>query len=289
MNTILIIWLALLGVAIGSFLNVVIHRLPKDESLFRPRSRCPRCGNCIAWYDNIPLLSYAVLRGRCRSCGRAISPRYPIVEAVTAILTVTLWVFCRRHGEPIAVFVVYEALVCALVAATFIDYDLFIIPNEITLPGIALSPVVSAAIPSLQEFIPLRHAYHLTPWLPVNAFITSLIGVVVSGGLVYMAGEMGRLILRKECMGFGDVKLMAMVGGILGWQIGVAVFFIAPFFGLTHGLYSLIFRRQHVIPYGPYLSMATIAGVFLQFQLRTFVDVFTWIFRTIFCMAHVPS
>ena len=227
-------------------------------------------------------MSYVLLlRGRCRQCGRPISSRYPAVEVLTGGLTVMLWVSCQRHEETLAVFVLYEVLICALIVATFIDYDLFIIPNEITIPGAVLAPVASFIVPALHHAPPIRWVYELTPWLPLNTALTSLIGVVVSGGLVLLAGEIGRLILRKECMGLGDVKLMAMVGGVLGWQIGVSVFFIAPFFGLIHGLHSLMFKRQHVIPYGPYLSMATVASVFLQRHLRQFVDVFIWTFREI--------
>ncbi|MBI3331229.1 MAG: prepilin peptidase [Candidatus Omnitrophica bacterium] len=244
-------WFAL-GGCIGSFLNVCIYRMPREESLVRPRSRCPRCGHPIAWSDNIPLLSWAALRGRCRHCGSPIRWRYPVVELLTASLTVA--VLYRFGAGPVGW--VYVAFVAALIAVSFIDLEFQIIPDEISLGGLGLGVLLSALLPAL----------HGTDARMV-ALGRSVVGLLVGGGVLYVTGLVGDLIFRKESMGGGDIKLMAMAGSLLGWKAALVAFFLAPFLALLPGLYVLAFKRSHVIPYGPFLSLALGVSLFFGADL----------------------
>ena len=263
------VWLFVCGSVVGSFLNVCIYRLPRDLSIVAPRSRCPACGMAIRWYDNVPVLGHLMLGGKCRFCLHAISPRYMLVELLTGALFVALYFrFCVVLGRPLSVCGVYALLTASLIASTFIDFEFRIIPNEITFTGIALGPVLCFLVPELHVrpagALPdpgvaiarlLDHA-----WLPerVRAVLLSLLGIVVAGGVVYALGLLGKLMFRKDALGFGDVKLMALVGGVTGWEVAVVAFFIAPFFGLLMGIPSLLLKGKHVIPYGPFLSTATL-------------------------------
>ena len=231
----------------GSFLNVCIYRLPREQSIIRPRSRCPACRHPIAWHDNIPLLSIALLRGCCRHCRAPISWRYPVVEALTGALTVAI---LQRFGMGPVGFV-HVALVYALIVASFVDLEFQIIPDEISLGGLALGVLLSVVIPSL----------HGTSAWPV-ALMRSGIGLLVGGALLYGTGFLGELIFRKEAMGGGDVKLLAMAGSILGWKTVTVCFFISPVLALIPGLIVLLVKRSHVIPYGPFLSVGLVVALF---------------------------
>ena len=235
------------GSMVGSFLNVCIHRLPRDESVVHPRSRCPACRHPIAWYDNIPLVSYAVLGARCRHCREPIHWRYPLVEALTGALTVAI---LHRFGVT-AVGVVYAMFVWALIASSFIDFEHRIIPDEISLGGLAFGLLVSLVVPQL-------HGTSV-PWL---AFARSLLGAVVGGGLLYGTGALGTLIFRKEAMGGGDVKLLAMAGSILGWKLAVLTFFLAPLLALLPSLVIMFMTRSHEVPYGPFLAVGLLLSMF---------------------------
>ena len=184
------------GSMVGSFLNVVIHRLPDDEqSIVKPRSRCPACGQTIRWYDNIPILSFLILRARCRACSAHISWRYPLVEALTGFLLVALFFqFGPTRAVPI-----HFAFTAALVAISFIDFDLRIIPNEISLPGILVG--FGCSFLAREGF-----------------WIESLIGAAVGGGGLLLISLAFQLIRGKEGMGMGDVKLLGMLGAWLGWR-----------------------------------------------------------------------
>lgn len=252
MHTAMMIWLFALGACIGSFLNVCIYRLPRGLSLAAPGSHCPSCHSPIRWYDNVPVLGYFLLGGACRFCRCHISARYAFVEALTGLLFVWLYYwFCVHKGRPASQFVVYAALASALIASTFIDFDFRIIPNEITFTGIALAPFVSLLVPGI-------HSTHGEPITRLGGMVFSLIGILIGGGLVFGTAVIGKAIFRKEAMGFGDVKLMALVGGFVGWQVAAIAFFVAPFFGLLMGIPNLIRKGSHVIPYGPFLSIATL-------------------------------
>lgn len=249
-----VLWVAwfVIGACVGSFLNVCIWRLPRGESIIRPRSHCPLCKHPIAWHNNIPLISYVVLGAKCRHCRAAIHWRYPLVEALSGIAAVV--VLTRFGMGPVGL--VYLCFIWALIAVTFIDLEHQIIPDEISLGGLVLGLVLSGAIPQLhgteQALVALRRA---------------LIGAVVGGGSLYLTGLLGSLVFRKEAMGGGDVKLLGMAGSILGWKLVLLTFFLAPMLAVLPGLAVLCFKRSHVIPYGPFLSLALILSLFAGDQI----------------------
>lgn len=232
----------LLGLAIGSFLTVVIARLPEGRSLWGPRSACPSCGATIAWYDNIPLISFALLRARCRACGAAIPWTYPLVEGSTAGLFALAWIIFG----PSAQFVAAIALAAALVAITAIDLRHQIIPDRITLPGVLAGLVANLTTQRVS-------------WLE------SVLGVMVGGGIFWIIIELSVLATGREGMGGGDVKLGAMLGAFLGWKVVLLSIFLAVLAGglLAAILLSLrITGRKDPIPFGPFLAGGGLVGLF---------------------------
>lgn len=230
------------GLIVGSFLNVCIHRLPLSLSIVRPRSRCPQCGSAIRPWDNIPVASYLLLRGRCRDCGGRIPLRYPLVELLTgAFGALTI----LRFGFGATALVAF-LLVCALLVVTFIDLDHRIIPDVISLPGILFGLAAS--------FGP-----GLVP--PLD----SLIGLLLGGGVLFLVAWGYQWLARREGMGGGDIKLLAMIGAFLGWK-GVAVtLFIASLSGTLAGLAVMLRRTEGMkaaVPFGPFLSIGAIAYLF---------------------------
>jgi len=203
----------LFGATLGSFLNVVIHRLPRDESIVKPRSKCPACDHAIRWYDNIPILSFFVLGRKCRDCKASISWRYPLVEALTAGLALALWLKFDLSKE----LAVHFAFTAALIAITFIDIDHRIIPNEISLPGILIGFACS--------------------FLWGDFWISSLIGLLVGGGGLLLLSLLYSLIRGREGMGMGDVKLLAMLGAWLGWQCLLFILLFASIQGVLTALF----------------------------------------------------
>jgi leader peptidase (prepilin peptidase)/N-methyltransferase len=203
----------LFGATVGSFLNVVILRLPEDRSIVRPRSRCPGCGHAISWYDNIPILSFFLLKTRCRGCGQPISWRYPLVELLTALIALALWWRFDLSKE----LAVHFAFSAALIAVTFIDIDHRIIPNEISLPGILIAFGCS--------------------FMWEGHWKDSLIGLLAGGGGLLVLSLFYSLIRGREGMGMGDVKLLAMLGAWLGWQ---CLLFILLFASVQGVLASVI-------------------------------------------------
>ena len=274
-HTTLILGLFAIGTVVGSFLNVCIYRIPWQKSVLWPGSHCPRCLTAIAAQDNIPIASWFALRGECRNCGLGISPRYPLIESLVGTLFAGVYVAYVIYGRTlvfwgpfptsISVGLAYHlVLVALLVAATFIDYDLTIIPDQITIPGMIVGVGLGAFYPEIRPE-------------PMNAntnwagFVVGLTGLLAGGGLTFSVRLLGSLALRREAMGFGDVTLMAMIGAFLGWQVAALTFFLAPFFGLSHALAKLVVyvgkrlsgtsvtSADREIPFGPYLSMAAIA------------------------------
>ena len=261
------LWLFLVGACVGSFLNVCIYRLPAGLSIIWPPSHCPKCLKRIAWYDNLPIVSYFVLKGRCRHCRESYSAQYMVVEALTGLLLAGFYVayFVYEVRGPGAarwdVYAVHMLLVAALLVSSAIDFRFKEIYTVITNGGMALALMLSALVPALQSHS--RSPEWFEPaWL--NAVISSALGLVVGGGMIWLVALLGRLAFRREAMGFGDVLLMGLVGAVLGWEAAVLVFFIAPFFGLVYGLWQLAHHREHEVPYGPFLSMA--AGVVMVAQ-----------------------
>jgi leader peptidase (prepilin peptidase) / N-methyltransferase len=224
------------GLVVGSFLNVVIARLPAGRSLWRPRSACPGCGATIAWYDNIPVLSFLALRARCRACGMPISWRYPVVEAVTA----ALWLVAYATFGLSASFAVAILLVSMLIAITGIDLAHQIIPDALTVPGIAVGFLIST--------LPGQVGWR-----------DSLIGIAVGGGLFLVI-----IVASGGGMGGGDMKLAAMLGAFLGWKVTLVSLFLAVLLGgaLACGLLvSGRLRRKDPIPFGPFLAAGGVVGL----------------------------
>ncbi|MDD4980745.1 MAG: prepilin peptidase [Candidatus Omnitrophica bacterium] len=247
------------GSIVGSFLNVCIHRLPLGESVVWPHSHCPKCQKKIPAYDNIPFLSYLLLRGRCRFCKERISLRYPLVELLTAIIFLALF----KHYGLSYDFVVFMVLACALVIATFVDIQHRIIPDEVSIGGMILGFILT----SVKGFALKPLSYNPQP------LYNSLLGIITGGGIIYLTGFLFDLIYFKllkkppiqgetESMGLGDVKLLAMIGAFLGWQKVILVFFLASFFGVVIGVINLIVKKDHTLPYGPFLSLAAIFSIF---------------------------
>lgn len=235
------------GLLIGSFLNVCIYRMPKNESIVFPASHCTACGKNIHWYDNIPVISYLVLMGKCRFCKEKIRLRYPVVETLTALLLTAL--FLRFGIMP--KFFVYSIMTCGLIVATFIDFEIQEIPDEISLGGLVLGPLLVLAFPSILDSAARFHA-----------LLGSLAGAIAGGGSIFCLGVVGKLVFKKEAMGGGDVKLMAMVGSIIGFKLVLLSFFIAPFLGAPLGVFLKIKKGADTIPYGPFLSAAAIISIF---------------------------
>ena len=238
------------GALVGSFLNVCILRVPAGESIMHPPSRCPACKAAIAFYDNIPLLSYLILRGRCRACAAPISPRYFIVELLTGLLAVAL--FCRFGWGP-SLFI-YAIFVAALVVISFIDLDIQIIPDVISLPGIVLGLLAS--------FVPAARVDHLS--LPPS-LLDSLLGVLVGGGVLYLVAWLYELVTGTEGIGGGDIKLLAMIGAFLGWPGVPLTLFFASLAGALIGIVLMVSTGKGMklrIPFGPFLCLGALAYMF---------------------------
>jgi len=234
----------LFGLVIGSFLNVVVVRLPERRSLWGPRSACPGCGAALPWHDNIPLLSFALLRGRCRACAMPISWRYPIVEAATAVLFIAAY---TRFGLTLDFFVA-AVLLAALVAITAIDLQHEIIPDAITLPGILVGLLASLVTRRV-------------------SVLDSLLGVAVGGGLFLII-----ILVSGGGMGGGDMKLGAMLGAFLGWKVALLSLFFAVLVGggLAIALLASGRRgRKDPIPFGPFLALGGAVGLFVGEGLVT--------------------
>ena len=232
----------ILGAAVGSFLNVCIHRLPEDLSIVFPASHCPHCGQAIRFYDNIPLISFLILRGRCRDCGERISPRYFLVEGLTALLALLLY---GKFGLSLP-FLAAFVFTCALIVITFIDIRHQIIPNEITLPGIPIFFLAAVFVMGVR---------------PIDAFIGMMTGI----GCLYLIAVYYEHITGNEGMGGGDVNLLAMLGAFFGWQSLFLILVIGAFVGALVGLALMIARGKNLkyaLPFGPFLSLGAVVYLF---------------------------
>ncbi len=231
--------LIVLGLAVGSFLNVCIHRLPRGESLTLPPSRCPACEYRLRWFDNIPVVSYALLGGRCRKCRTAISIRYPLVELATMALFVV-------HGEVFgwsALLVPRLLFACAMIVLFAIDLEHHLLPNVITLPAIALGLISSAVLPP--------------------GIVDALIGVLVGGGVLWLIGEAYFRYSGQEGMGGGDVKMLAMIGAFLGWKLVLVTLVLSSVAGSVIGLFVILIKRggmKYALPYGTFLALGALVA-----------------------------
>jgi len=256
-ENIIFILVALVGLAIGSFLNVLIYRLPREKKFVFGRSCCPSCQEPIKFYDNIPVLSYLILAGKCRSCNTKISVRYPLVE----ILNGSAYLFFFFQYGVTFDFLIFGFLASALIVIFFVDIDFQIIPDLITLPGMVLGLAVS--------------------FLPGGIGIAdSLVGLVVGGGVLYLIAILGDWLFKKESMGGGDIKMTAMLGAFLGWQKVVLIFFAGAFIGLFVSIIMMIVsknvRSTRVIPFGPFLATAAMIAIIygdsiISFYLNNFL------------------
>jgi leader peptidase (prepilin peptidase)/N-methyltransferase len=230
-----------LGAAIGSFLNVVIYRLPLGQSIVRPGSHCPRCQKAISWYDNIPILSYAMLGGRCRSCRSRISPKYPAVELLTATAAAGIvW----RYGPSLEAAWIF-AFVATMIAITAIDWAHQIIPDPLSLGGVVLGWIGAAVCLDL-------------------GLVQSLIGSLVGAGVILVIAALYKAFRKVDGMGGGDVKLMAMIGAFLGWKMVFPVLFIAALFGSLYGVYLMRAGRggKTAVAFGSFLAPAACVMMF---------------------------
>lgn len=241
------IFVFLLGLCIGSFLNVCIYRLPAGRSIVRPRSMCLKCGYQLTAADNLPLVSYIGLRGRCRSCGVRISPRYPLVELLSGLMAAAA---LYRFGLTPAALI-YYIFIAALIVITFIDLDHRIIPDVITLPGIPFFFFAALFIPEV-------------------SIRDSVTGFLAGGGILFLVAWSYERLTGKEGMGGGDIKLLAMMGTLLGWKGVIFTIFVSSAAGTLVGVPLMLLSRANMklaLPYGPFLAAGGIAHLFFGSEL----------------------
>ncbi|MCF8009133.1 MAG: prepilin peptidase [Halanaerobiales bacterium] len=221
------------GLIIGSFLNVVIHRLPLKKSIVFPSSHCPNCEAKLKYYDLIPVLSYIFIKGKCRYCAQKISLQYPIVETLTALLFLLTFLKYGLTSE----FIIFILLISILIVVSFIDIKYQIIPNEITFIFIPLGLILSLLFNHI-------------------SFVNSLLGLVIPAGLLLLIA-----FIYKKGMGLGDVKLIGMIGVFIGWRYALVSIFIGALFGSLYGIYMMVIGnmdRKTKIPFGPFISLGAV-------------------------------
>lgn len=252
-----------LGAILGSFLNVVAHRLPLDLSVVKPGSRCPACRTPVRAVDNIPVLSWLLLVGRCRGCKGRISSRYALVELLSGLLAATaFFVLVVRpglaaDGHAWARWSVVLIVTSALLSASLIDIDHRILPDQITKPGMWAGPVFCAFVPEV-IFGASRRAPSWVPEqlpLPVQAALVSAVGVAVGAGVIWGLGVVGTRVFKKEAMGFGDVKFLGLIGGFVGPVGALLALVVAAMVGACAGLIRLLMTGDRYIPFGPFLAI----------------------------------
>ena len=236
-----------LGAIVGSFLNVCIFRLPKEESIVWPGSHCPYCKNPIRFYDNIPLISYLLLKGRCRHCHRSISFQYPLIEGITALSSLALFM---RLGPSLS-YLFYFLFVTALIVITVIDLYHQIIPDVISLPGIGVGLLASLMIPQI-------------------TFLNSLVGVLLGGGSLFLVATLYQWMFKREGMGGGDVKLLALIGAFLGWKAVILTILLGSLIGSVIGIIIMVLKGKdfkYAIPFGPFLSLGAVIALFYENEI----------------------
>lgn len=241
---------AVAGAAVGSFLNVLICRIPEGQSIVFPSSHCPKCQHPIRFYDNIPLISYLVLRGKCRDCHDKISFRYPLVEAITALMALLLF---WKFGLSLK-YLFSFIFTAALIVITFIDLDLQIIPDVITLPGIPIF------------FILAVFFMDISVW-------ESLLGILIGGGCLFAIAFGYEVITKREGMGGGDIKLLAMLGAFLGWKSLFFILFVSSLLGAVIGITLMVIKGENMkyaVPFGPFLSVAAVAYLFVGLDVMNY-------------------
>ena len=244
------VFVFLAGLCIGSFLNVCIWRIPREESIVWPGSHCPACNHKIAPRDNVPLLSWLVLNGKCRHCHAPISPRYFVVELLTGALFAGLWFV---HGWSLQT-PVYLFFTGALILGTFVDFDHLLLPDRVTIGGMVAGPILSFAFPALQG---------QTEGLP--ALIRSALGLALGYGILWLVAAVGRHVIKREARGMGDVKLLGAIGACLGWQAVLFTIFVSSLSGTVLGFALIALGKKELqskIPYGPHIALAAVLWMF---------------------------
>jgi len=230
------------GALVGSFLNVCISRLPKEESIIWPGSHCPYCKNPILFYDNIPLVSYVLLMGKCRHCKKPISIQYPLIEGITVLSSLFLII---KFDFSLS-YLFYFAFVAALIVITVIDLYHQIIPDVISLPGIGVGLIASLILPQI-------------------TFLNSLFGVLLGGGSLFLVATCYQWLFKREGMGGGDVKLLAMIGAFLGWKVVILIILLSSLIGSITGILIMVVKGKdfkYAIPFGPFLSLGAVISLF---------------------------
>jgi len=247
-----------LGLIIGSFLNVCIHRLPREESIAWPGSKCPNCGVHIKWRDNVPVISFILLRAKCRACGGPIAWRYPLVECLTGLAAVLLF---YKHGATPVWFAVSLLAACGIIVLSFVDMDFMIIPDEISLGLLALGLLSFWANPNFTG-----------GWL--RELGQSFGGAAAGFFSLWAVAEIGERIFKKEAMGGGDIKLMAGLGALLGWQGVFSTLMLGSFFGAAYGVALIISKKagkSDPIPFGPFLGLGGLINLYRLIPLSAFI------------------
>ncbi|HDQ03956.1 MAG TPA: prepilin peptidase [Deltaproteobacteria bacterium] len=230
------------GAVVGSFLNVCIYRLPEKESIVRPLSRCPHCKKSIRFYDNIPIISFFILKGKCRDCSEKISWQYPLVELITAAFSLLIFVQFGLSW----MFLVHFVFTCVLIIIAFIDLKHQIIPDVLTLPGIPVFFLLAVLVVKV-------------PWQQ------SLLGIIIGGGILFVIAFGYEVITKREGMGGGDIKLLAMIGGFFGWKALIFILLFSSLTGALVGISAMIIKKQdmkYAVPFGPFLAAAAVACIF---------------------------
>jgi leader peptidase (prepilin peptidase)/N-methyltransferase len=250
----------LMGACVGSFLNVCIYRLPLGLSIANPPSYCAACGTALKFWNNIPLISWLMQRGRCSYCNCKVDARYFIVELLTAAWAVVLW-----NLYPLDLAIIYFIFSAALIVATFIDIDHFIIPDEISLGGAAIGIVLCGFFPILQNQTTI-----------LSGISWSFISFLIGGGLLFIIAIAGTVLLKKEAMGMGDIKLLAMMGTFLGWKACIFIIAFSSIFGSIIGLSILLAQkkwRSIPMPFGPSLALSAFLWILVGHEwMQIYLD-----------------
>ncbi len=254
MSIFLVVLVLLFGLAVGSFANVIIYRLPQGRSIVLPRSYCPACRKSIPARDNIPVLSFLLLGGKCRHCRAAISPRYPLVEGLMGLLFVAVFLLASGRGERTVLFPFYWYFVFTLVVLALIDLEHYLLPDALTYPLLGAGFLLAVIDPGRLG------ASAIGP-----ALLNSLIGAAVGGGSLWLIGILGKAAFRKEAMGLGDVKLMAAVGAWQGWGMALFAIFLGALAATLVGIALILLKKAgwgSKLPFGPYLALGSLLTLF---------------------------
>ena len=230
------------GTCIGSFLNVCIYRLPAAKSIVHPGSMCPKCESIIRFYDNIPILSYLLLKGKCRYCNTVISFRYPLIEIISGLFSLLVFVKFGFTLEGI----IYFAFISSMIVITLIDIDHRVIPDVISIPGIPVFFATSFVLPSI-------------------TYIDSLIGILAGGGSLLLVAWLYNLITKKDGMGGGEIKLLALIGALIGWKGVLFTIFVSSAVGTVSGIIIMLLTKKNMklaIPFGPFLAFGAVLYIF---------------------------